>query len=516
MQCPSIQHTVVTGSRCSAAFVSAHCSLAVRPSEGGLCWEPEVAIVSEDKFHRSANSTYRTGSSSLPADQEALLGNLLDPPPSGLQRPEDRFNGTYIIFFSLGIGSLLPWNFFVTAKEYWMFKFRNCSHSATQESAMGSDIQNYFESYFAVASTVPSILCLVANFLLVNRVPVRVRVLTSLAIMLTIFMVMTVLVKVDTSSWTHGFFAVTMVCMVIISGISTTFTSSIYGMTGSFPMRNSQALISGGAMGGTISAVASLVDLAVSSDVTDSALAFFLTADIFLALCIGLYLLLPRLEYARYYMQPIRPAHVFSGEEELSRDSPNASLLASRPNKPHIPPLCPILKKTASLGFCTVYLFFITSLIFPAVSTNIESLNKGSGSLWTTKFFVPLTIFLLFNFADLCGRQITAWIQVPGPKSKVLLGLVLLRTCFIPLFIFCNYQPRVHLKMVGFTSDIYPILFTCLLGLSSGYLSTLALIYGPKIVSRELAEATGVVMSFYLCLGLLLGSACSALLVHLI
>lgn len=52
-------------------------------------------------------------------------------------------------------------------------------------------------------------------------------------------------------------------------------------------------------MGGTISALAALVDLALSSDVTDSALAFFLTADVFLGLCVGLYLLLPRLEYTR-------------------------------------------------------------------------------------------------------------------------------------------------------------------------------------------------------------------------
>lgn len=55
----------------------------------------------------------------------------------------------------------------------------------------------------------------------------------------------------------------------------------------------------GGAMGGTVSAVASLVDLAASSDVRDSALAFFLTAAVFLGLCVGLYLLLPQLEYAR-------------------------------------------------------------------------------------------------------------------------------------------------------------------------------------------------------------------------
>uniref|UniRef100_A0A3Q2GXD7 Solute carrier family 29 member 3 n=1 Tax=Equus caballus TaxID=9796 RepID=A0A3Q2GXD7_HORSE len=347
-------------------------------------------------------------------------------------------------------------------------------------------------------------------------VPIHVRVLASLVVMLAIFVVMTVLVKVDTSSWTHGFFAVIIICMVILSGASTIFNSSVLGMTGSFPMRNSQALISGGGMGGTISAVASLVDLAASSDVTDSALAFFLTADVFLSLCIGLYLLLPRLEYARYYMKPVWPAHVFSDEEQPPQDCPNAPLVAPRSSDSPTPPLRPILKKTASLGFCVIYLFFITSLVFPAISANIESLNKGSGSLWTTKFFVPLTTFLLYNFADLCGRQITAWIQVPGPRSQVLPGLALLRTCLVPLLVLCNYQPRVHLQTVVFQSDIYPVVFTSLLGLSNGYLSTLPLIYGPKIVPRELAEATGVVMSFYLYLGLVLGSAFSTLLVHLI
>ncbi|MXQ88376.1 hypothetical protein E5288_WYG021389 [Bos mutus] len=475
----------------------------------------DMAIISEDDFRHTSNSTYRTASSSLRADQEALLEKLLDRPPPSLQRPEDRFNGTYIIFFSLGIGGLLPWNFFVTAQEYWIFKLSNCSSPASGEEPKDSDILNYFESYLAVASTVPSVLCLALNFLLVNRVPIRVRVLASLTVMLAIFIVMTVLVKVDTSSWTRSFFTITIICMAILSGTSTIFNSSVFGMTGSFPMRNSQALISGGAMGGTLSAVASLVDLAVASDVTDSTLAFFLTADIFLALCIGLYLLLPRLDYARYYMKPVWPT-VFSGEEQLPQDSPSPTSVAPGSSDPQTPPLGPILKKTTGLGFCIIYLFFITSLIFPAICTNIESLSKGSGSPWSTKFFVPLTTFLLYNFADLCGRQVTAWIQVPGPRSKALPGLALLRTCFVPLFVFCNYQPRGHLHTVLFQSDVYPVLFTSLLGLSNGYLSTLALIYGPKIVPRELAEATGVVMTFYMGLGLVLGSACSALLVHLI
>lgn len=52
-------------------------------------------------------------------------------------------------------------------------------------------------------------------------------------------------------------------------------------------------------MGGTLSAVASIVDLAVVDDVTESALAFFITADIFILICIISYLLLPRLAYSR-------------------------------------------------------------------------------------------------------------------------------------------------------------------------------------------------------------------------
>lgn len=55
----------------------------------------------------------------------------------------------------------------------------------------------------------------------------------------------------------------------------------------------------GQAMGGTLSSVASIVDLAAASDVTSSALAYFLTADIFIFFCIIMYLLLPKLAYFR-------------------------------------------------------------------------------------------------------------------------------------------------------------------------------------------------------------------------
>lgn len=179
-----------------------------------------------------------------------------------------------------------------------------------------------------------------------------------------------------------------------------------------------------------------------------------------------------------------------------------------------IPPLKPILRKTWMLGLSVFYVFCISIMVFPAVSSGIQSVNKDSGSPWTTTYFVPLTSFLLFSAADFCGRQATAWLQVPGPTSRVLPVLVPCRSVMVPLLMLCNYQPRDHLHTVLFAHDAYPVVFNCLLGLTSGYLGTLPMIYGPKVVPRELTEATGVVMAFFLTLGLAVGSAFSVLIVH--
>ncbi|NXJ94799.1 S29A3 protein, partial [Corythaixoides concolor] len=452
---------------------------------------------------------------SFPRDDEPLVEEPLVKEYSQ-RKPSDRLHGAYLIFFVLGIGSLLPWNFFIMAKHYWVYKLQNCSDQA---GPAASDLRDFFESYISIASTVPTVLCVIGNFLLVNKVPASVRILSSLFVMLAVFLVITVLVKVDTSTWTTPFFTLTICCVVIISSASTVFSSSIFGLSSRFPMKNLQALISGQAMGGTISAVTSVIDLAAAADVTDSALAYFLTADIFIVICIMAYLLLPRLEYSRYYMSSPKqspslaavPPDSSAEDEAEPGGTTNTSFL---PKSPGIPPLRLILQKTAFLGFCLFYVFFISIIIFPSLSANIESVNKASGSPWTTKYFAPLTSFLLYNFADWCGRQITAWIQVPGPKSKLLPTLVVLRTGFLPLFILSNYQPRAHIQTVVFNQDIYPVVFTALLGLSNGYLGTLVMVYGPKIVPKELAEVVGLAMTFYLMLGLAVGSACSILVVH--
>ncbi|XP_061692723.1 equilibrative nucleoside transporter 3 isoform X2 [Syngnathoides biaculeatus] len=323
--------------------------------------------------------------------------------------PDDRYCLVYFIFFLMGIGSLLPWNFFITAKSYWLYKLRN----GTEEQR--SDLSDYFESYLTFASTVPSVLCLILNYILVNRLSPHLRILSSLVVILLVFVTTTVLVKVDVSRCRVEFFAVTLASVAVVSGASNIFCGSVFGISGHFPMRNSQALISGQAMGGTLSAVASIADLALSEDVTDSALAYFLTADVFILLCIFAYLLLPRLAFSRYYM--MAATFTIQGERKAGGATGPAQT----------PPLRPILNKTWVLGLSVFCVFCVSIVVFPSVVSGIQSVNMDNGSPWTNTYFVPLAGFLLYNFADFCGRQSTAWVQVPGPTSRLLPALVVCR-----------------------------------------------------------------------------------------
>lgn len=80
----------------------------------------------------------------------------------------------------------------------------------------------------------------------------------------------------------------------------------------------------------------------------------------------------------------------------------------------------------------------------------------------------------------LCIIYAIFYFQPSFGQSNLLLGFTILRVVFIPLLMFCNAQPRHNPVM--FNSDIYPVVFILLLGLTNGYLGTLSMMFGPKYV----------------------------------
>ena len=91
------------------------------------------------------------------------------------------------------------------------------------------------------------------------------------------------------------------------------------------------------------------------------------------------------------------------------------------------------------------------------------------------------TTFFLNNWKKVNAYFIFFLLQPSYGRQKCLLVLCICRVVFIPLLMLCNAQPRTTDDVV-FQSDIYPIVFIVLLGLTNGHLSTLAMMYGSRYV----------------------------------
>ncbi|KAI8487697.1 hypothetical protein Bbelb_346900 [Branchiostoma belcheri] len=436
----------------------------------------------------------------------------------GARPPRDRYNAVYIIFFLLGLGMLLPWNIFITANMYFRKKFTDSRYEDT------------FENYFSVASMVPNVVFQLLNIFVAHRVPLNVRMVVPLFTMLGCFILTAAMVWVNTGKdithdysptlSTNGFFLITIFTVVIINLASAIMQAGSFGVAGKFPGKYTQAIMSGQALAGVFSALASIFSLAAGGDPIHSGFGYFLTAVAAILVAMVSYLLLKRSEYARYYLQNTREVPSVNEDESIAGVTGTApaagvpDLTGSGAENMQVlgsSSYLQIFRKIWVPAVCVMYTFMVTLSIFPSVSSLIESVSKSDGSKWTGEFFIPVTCFLFFNLSDLAGRVIAGAVQFPKEKSILLPILVLLRTGFMPLFMLCNAQPEEfsrHLPVV-FNSDAYPIVFMVLFGVSNGYLGSLCMMYGPRLVSAEHAETAGITMSAFLTLGLGLGAAFS-------
>ncbi|XP_053291801.1 equilibrative nucleoside transporter 1 isoform X1 [Pleuronectes platessa] len=435
---------------------------------------------------------------------------------TAINAPRDKYNAVWIIFFILGLGTLLPWNFFMTATMYFTSRLKDpptdLSTNVTANSTMeGVDTRNVLESKFnnvmTLCAMVPLLIFTCLNSFIHQRIPQKLRISGSLTVILVVFLLTAVFVKVDMTPMT--FFTVTMIKIICINSFGAVLQGSLFGLAGLLPASYTTPIMSGQGLAGAFAAFSMICALASGSALQDSAFGYFITACVVIFLAIMSYLALPRMEFFQYYTESNRSRPSEDEENKLdflknAEKRPVVSLMDDEA-KPSVS-VINIFKQIWVMALSVCFIFTVTIGTFPAVTVDVKS-TVANGGGWDM-YFIPVSCFLLFNTMDWAGRSLTAVCMWPGKDSLWLPVLVGLRVVFIPLFMLCNVQPRYYLP-VWFSHDAWYIIFMIFFSFSNGYLASLCMCFGPKKVPQHEAETAGAIMAFFLSLGLALGAAVS-------
>lgn len=425
--------------------------------------------------------------------------NLLAPKPV----PRDRYKLVWFGFTILGITTLLPWNFFITATDYWMFKFRNVTSAYDPHKPHETErtpLQTFFESYLAIAANFPMLASMIINSLYGQRFSQKRRLYVSLTAMLIIFAATTIFVHIDTDQMQTAFFAITLAMVVVVSFFSAIFQAAIFGIVASFPNNCMHAMVNGQAVAGLLAVFIQIVSMLNNTGPVTSGLWYFMASTIFLAFATLCYWSMDN-DYTRYYLVKL------PDEDELST-SLSVNFIEDKWE------IMEALKDCWQMAAVVIVSFWASLAVFPGVCVLVVP-ETPNISIFTGRFYTTITTFLLFNFGDLAGRVCSTYLPFPSHRKNLLLGLTVARSIFPLTILFCNVHPRNNTPVLLQNDLYFPILNT-LSALTNGYVFSSAMVAASDQSQKHRLELTGFVMASALGIGLTLGSVSSTILLTVI
>lgn len=154
-------------------------------------------------------------------------------------------------------------------------------------------------------------------------------------------------------------------------------------------------------------------------------------------------------------------------------------------------------------SFSTFLVFFVTLTLFPSVQSDIKRSNEDF--LVPHDFYASIMCFLVFNITAMIGSSIASAVQWPNEKYLVI--PIVVRVLFIPLYLFCEYYPAGTMRSlpVYIKSDLAYLIIGVTMGLSHGYLSSISMMYCPRMVEPQYSSIAGMFGAASLVTGIFTG-----------
>uniref|UniRef100_A0AC35TH48 Equilibrative nucleoside transporter 1-like n=1 Tax=Rhabditophanes sp. KR3021 TaxID=114890 RepID=A0AC35TH48_9BILA len=146
----------------------------------------------------------------------------------------------------------------------------------------------------------------------------------------------------------------------------------------------------------------------------------------------------------------------------------------------------------------------IINIITIAASNNV---NVST----TAYFIITLAVILICFFSIPVLKKLPFYKyyedlakNADGKDSEKLNAAALL---FIPFFCFCNFRPNRRTWNVWFENELWYIIGTLVLAITSGYFSSLIMMYAPKRVDVSKSHIAGMLSALFLMSGIACGGA---------
>ncbi|GMT04530.1 hypothetical protein PENTCL1PPCAC_26704 [Pristionchus entomophagus] len=414
------------------------------------------------------------------------------------QAPVDKWSLVYLIIFLHGIGTLMPWNMFLTiAQTYYVnYKMKIENENGTMDTTWYSE--NYMTAQ-NVCSQLPNLLLNFINIFIVVKGDLTKRIGVSLCVVGFAVLFTMSFIYMDTWSWQGGFFFLTLASVIVLNGTNGIYQNSIFGLVSDFPFKYTNAVIIGNNFCGTFVSIVSILSIYLFESIEMRAMVYFGISLLTIACCFASFFTLKKLPFYRHYAKCDQK----SVEDGVSTEEDQAVTFGEFWET----------FKEGWIGFTNVFLvFFVTLAIFPVTMINVSPDRENIlFTILGDKLYIAVMVFLLFNLLAFIGSMLGSYKQVISPEHMRI--WVYIRVLLIPAFVLLNYRPETRgILPVVCTSNWCYLILGSIMSLSSGYLSSLAMMYITRYVSAERARTAMMMAAFFLISGIVAGIVFSPIL----
>ncbi|CAE46670.1 Equilibrative nucleoside transporter 1 [Caenorhabditis elegans] len=393
--------------------------------------------------------------------------------------PEDKGRIVFWIILLNGIGVLLPWNMFITiAPQYYVDYWFTVNGTATHYA-------DSFQSAMGVVAQVPNLIVAIINVLNLIRGPLLYRVLAPLAFnsLLIVIILALVIFQQPSDQARNWFYIVSLIIVMAMNASNGLYQNSFFGMAADFPAKYSNAVVIGTNICGTFTSVLAIVaTLAFSTQAETVALIYFGISLLILFVCLVSWWFCKKMDFYKYYVS--KGNRLRAAQEQSSFD---------------YRPYLETIKYCWLQCICVFLVYFVSLSVFPTVLAGFQP----GYTVFPNDVYAGIAVFLNFNFFAAVGNVAATFVTFPGPR--LLIVPCVIRLLFIPFFMFSNYLPHSRTMGVLFTNEWIFFFGNTLLAFTSGYFSSLGMMYTPRVCPPEYSKLAGQVSALSLVLGITAG-----------